>query len=101
VRANETTISILELKRLAIELKEKQPDICFRYRLMGEMWHPNFLKIIKVHGDGITLDDEVANKLIFINDLSTIMQFELDGRFQSFQPHFHYEVVIRSELHFY
>jgi hypothetical protein len=67
---------------------------------MGQMWHPNFSKILMVRGNGITLMDEVARKLISISDLSTIMQFEIDKRFQAFQPHNHYEVIIHSELHF-
>src|SRR3990170_2440356 len=77
VRANEPTISVTELKNLVTELKERQPDIGFRFRLMGEMWHPNFLKIFKVHEKGMTLIDEIANKLVFINELSTVIQFEL------------------------
>ena len=93
-------ISLLELKRLVIELREKQSDICFRFRLMGQMWHPHFLKILMVDGNKLILLDEIADKLIFINDLSTIMQFELDKRFQSFQPHYHYKVIIHAEMQF-
>jgi hypothetical protein len=32
------------------------------------------------------------NKLIFIQELKDVMQFELDQAFQQYQPHFHYPV---------
>ena len=91
-------IYVLELKRLLIELKEKRPDICFRYRLLGELWAPNFSRVIRVTDKGVLLNDEVSNKLITVHDLSMIMQFEIDNRFQNFQPHFHYDVNLSTEF---
>jgi len=58
------------------------------------MWHPNFAKVVNALGNGIALQDEVTMKLVIIKDLSRIMQFELDSSFQSFQPHFHYGVIL-------
>jgi hypothetical protein len=89
---NKNLISVLELKRLLIDLKDKRPDICFRYRLLGEMWVTNCTSVLYVGDRGLLLNDEVSNKLISISDLSAIMQFELDAPFQGFQPHFHYDV---------
>jgi hypothetical protein len=89
---NMTLISVLELKRLLVELKDRRPDICFRYRLLGEMWKPNFMRIIDISEKGAVLNDENNNKLLFLPDLTQVMQFELDAKFQQFQPHFHYEV---------
>lgn len=85
-------ISVLELKRLLVDLREKRPDICVRYRLLGEMWVVNSMRVIKVTDNGVMLNDEQNNRLINLPDLSSIMQFEIDAPFQGFQPHFHYNV---------
>jgi len=90
-------ISVFELKKLLIELQEKRPDICFRYRLLGEMWVRNFMHIVRVTAKGALLIEEISNRLVTVPDLSLIMQFELDNRFQTFQPLFHYEVKPTAE----
>ena len=87
-----TFISTLELKQLLIELRDKRTNICFRYRLLGEMWKQNFMRIVDVTEKCVVLTDEAANKLIFL-ELSLVMQFEIDASFQNYQPHFHYEVT--------
>src|SRR5438045_3003747 len=91
-------ISVLELKRLLIDLKDKRPDICIRFRLLGEMWLINFMRIVLVSEKGVVLSDDTTNDLFTIPDLSNIMQFEIDNRFQNFQPHFHYEVKPMPEF---
>ena len=91
-------ISVLELKRLLIEIKAYRPDICVRYRLLGELWNPSFMKVLLVTERGILLSDEPSNRLISLADLSMVMQFEMDNRFRDFQPHFHYEVIPSSEF---
>jgi hypothetical protein len=87
-----TLISVLELRRLLIDLKQKRPDICFRYRLLGEMWVTNAMRVVSVSEKAVLLNDEQNNRLVTVNDLSLIMQFEIDAPFQGFQPHFHYHV---------
>lgn len=91
-------ISVLELKRLLVDLKSKRPDICIRYRLLGEMWGTSFLRIVQVTEKGAMLNDETANQLINLHDLSAVMQFEIDAPFQGFQPHFHYNVQPMPEF---
>jgi hypothetical protein len=91
-------ISVLELKRLLVDLKQKRPDICFRYRLLGEMWMNNAMRVISVTEKGVLLNDEPNNKLLSVSDLSLIMQFEIDAPFQGFQPHFHYHVKAMSDF---
>jgi hypothetical protein len=93
-----TLISVLELKRLLVDLKQKRPDICFRYRLLGEMWVTNAMRVVAVTEKGVMLNDEQNNKLIPINDLSSLMQFEIDAPFQGFQPHYHYHVRPMSDF---
>jgi hypothetical protein len=92
VERNKTLISVIELKRLLIELRDKRSNACIRYRLMGEMWMQNFFRIIHVTEKGVVLNDEVLDRITVIHDLSMIMQFEIDTPFQGYQPYFHYEV---------
>lgn len=94
----DTLVSILELRRLLIDLKQKRPDICFRYRLLGEMWETNAMRVIKITDKGVVLNDEHNNKLVTIHDLSQVIQFEIDAPFQGFRPHFHYHVKPMSEF---
>lgn len=89
-------ISSLELKRLLVSIVDSKMSISFRYRLLGEMWQPNFIRVLKVTEKGVLLNDDIKNKLIAIHDLSGIMQFELDQTFQNFLPHFHYEVTLMT-----
>lgn len=91
------TVDVLVLRRLLFELNEHRPDICFRYRLIGKMWAPNFLRVIRVTENGVLLNDESSNKFYKLPDLSNVIQFELDKPFQTFKPYFHYDVVPASE----
>jgi hypothetical protein len=91
-------ISVVELRRLLIELNEKRPDICIRFRLLGELWSVNFYSIITVNQKGALFRDEVSNNYIAISDLTSIMQFEIDSRFQNFHPLFHYDVKPMAEF---
>lgn len=98
MRANHPTISLLELKRLLVDLLEQQPGISIRYRLLGNTWYHNFVTLVQADEDGIALRDEVAEKTILIPDVSSIIQFELDTSFQSFEANVHYEVMIRRQF---
>ena len=83
---------MLELRRLLFEIKDLRPDICVRFRFMGEMWQTHFHRVIKLTEKGVVLNDEKSNKLVFVQDLNQVMQFEMDQTFQKFQPHHHYTV---------
>ena len=91
--ATDNLISTLELKRLLFDLKDKRPDVCIRFRLLGEMWAENFMRVIMVTEKGAIFNDESINEFVNVSDVANIMQFEIDNRFQNFQPHYHYEVV--------
>lgn len=92
ISLNKTLISALELKRLMVDLKEKRPDICIRFRVLGEMWNSNFMRVGHVNDKGVLLFDE-GNNLVSLSDLNFVMQFEIEKPFQSFQPYYHYEVT--------
>lgn len=87
-------VPVLQLKRLLYELKDLRPDICVRFRLIGEMWQVSFHRIISLTEKGVVLNNEKDNKLIFIQDLSNVMQFEIDHSFREFEPHFHYSITL-------
>lgn len=89
---NKTLISVLELRRLLVDLGEKRPDICVRFRLLGELWTVNFLRVIRITERGAVLLDESLG-LVSVSDLNFVMQFEIDRPFQGFQPYYHYEVT--------
>lgn len=92
----ESEISVHELKRLLFTITDHRLNICIRYRLIGEMWQVNYMRILKVSDQGLLLSDEVKNKLVALRDYSRIIQFELDTSFHAFQPHFHYNVNANS-----
>jgi hypothetical protein len=89
----DTHVSVNELKRLLITITDYRLDIGMRYRFMGEMWEPNYMRILRVTEYGLLLNDEIRNRLIVIRDLSQIIQFELDTSFHAFQPYLHYTLI--------
>src|SRR5687768_7323207 len=89
---NTSLIAVQDLRKLLVSLKEERPDICFRYRLLGEMWVVNDMRILGVTEKGAILRDETTNKIINLPSLSLVMQFEIDAPFLGFQPHYHYHV---------
>jgi hypothetical protein len=89
-----TTVSILELKRLLTELAEHGNNVCVRFRLIGELWQPHHHRVLKMTETGVALVDEPSNKLVFISNLTNVMQFELDSAFQIYQPNYHYSVTV-------
>lgn len=89
---NKTLISVLELKRLMVDLLEKRPDICIRFRLLGDLWAVHFMRVMRVTEKGAVLFDEHTG-LVSVGDLNFVMQFEIDRPFQGFQPYYHYEVT--------
>ncbi|MBT1701981.1 hypothetical protein [Chryseosolibacter indicus] len=94
MKHEQDTISVLELKRLLIDLKDKQPDISVRTRLMGNMWDVNFNAVVLVTEWGVILSDVTSNKICTIPNLNNIIQFEIDSPFQQYKPFHHYNVVL-------
>ena len=87
-------ISVNELKRLLYLIVEGHLQICIRFRLLGQLWHPNFLSIVKISEEtGILFRDDAKNGLIALPDLTAIIQFELDSQLYAFEPNFHYQVT--------
>jgi hypothetical protein len=91
-----TTFSGLEVKALMLNLT-RTPNICFRFRVIGEMWMKNLMQITAVNERTALFFDEVDTKYYLVR-INNIMQFEIDARFQNFQPYFHYGIVPSPEL---
>jgi hypothetical protein len=96
VEKNVTTVSGLELKQLLIQLVNHS-HICFRFRLMGEMWIKSMTQVTAINEKTVLVYDDVENKYYLIR-YNSVMQFEIDHRFQNLQPHFHYNVQPSPEL---
>jgi hypothetical protein len=94
----QNSISVIELKRLLIELMEKRSDIGIRFRFIGEMWSINFSRIVTVTERGALFRNEVSQKFVAVSDLTAIIQFEIDTRFQNYKPFFHYDVKPMAEF---
>jgi hypothetical protein len=95
LKENVNTVSAIELKQLLILLAST--TTCFRFRIVGEMWVRNLMRVITVNEKTALLLDETENKYFALR-INNVMQFELDTRFQNFQPYFHYSVTPSKEL---
>lgn len=88
-----TIISANELKRVLFSIVQHQLPVCIRYRTMGQLWHPNFLRMIKIEeNNGILFHDETRKRLISLPDVSSITQFEVDRPVDFLKAGFHYQV---------
>ena len=92
VMEKKNVVSTIGLRRLLYELKDLSQHVCIRIRVIGRMWTSDFHRIIEVTERGVILQNENRPKLLIISNLDSIVQFEIDLQFQSFEPHFHYEV---------
>ena len=89
--------SALELKQLLIEILEHAPHTCVRFRLLGEMWQTNMVRVVGFSESKVFVNDEIKNALLPI-ELNSIIQFEIDNKYKGFQPYFHYEVTLDSKF---
>src|SRR5687768_9410711 len=86
------TISTIELRQLlTLILDNPQANLCIRIRLMGQMWRPNFMRVMMLTDNGVMLNDEIEGRVYSITNLNDIAQFELDGKLQGYEPHCHYQ----------
>jgi hypothetical protein len=86
-------ISVAELRRLLYSLRDHKVNVCIRFRKLGEMWKSNFMQVVDLNERGAIFNDLSISEFIFVMDLDEVMQFELDGRFQNYEPFNHYEVT--------
>lgn len=85
-------ITTLQLKRLLVELLEHAQETSIRVRVMGELWQTHFMRVVNVSHDRFLLNDEIGNRLVSFL-FSSIIQIEMDHRFQQYEPYNHYDVI--------
>jgi hypothetical protein len=83
-------VPTLELRTLLYALKDSRPDICVRFRMIGEMWQTNYMRGAFFTENGAVFNDDLTQKFILVPDLNNVVQFELDTSFQQYQAHYHY-----------
>jgi hypothetical protein len=89
---NSENVSPFQMRTLMHEIKELQPHILCRFRLIAEMWQLTFLQIVKLTELGGIFCNPSTGQFVEVKDLNNIMQFELDSPFQQYRPHFHYTI---------
>lgn len=92
MKTTSNLISAVELRRLLYTIVDNHSEASFRYRVLGEMWQPNFLRVVQITEHGVLLNDEITNSFKSLTDLSQIVQFEIDVAVHNFLPHNHYDV---------
>jgi hypothetical protein len=92
MEATTTLVSLKELERILLSIQHHQPHIFIRYRTLGEVWYPNFLKILEIRETGIKLYDNIRQSTIRLTDFTRIAELELNGKFESYQANYQYEV---------
>lgn len=92
ISQNLSLISVNEFKKMLATISDCRAEIGLRYRLIGEMWEQNYMRILRFTDFGLLLNDSSKNRVVVIRDLSQIMQFEIDASFHHYQPYFHYNV---------
>jgi hypothetical protein len=93
-----STVSVLEFRRLLHEIKDRRPELCIRFRLMGQLWEPFFMNVLILTEQGGVFGESSRGSTKSLDDLSKVIQFELDKSFHGYQAHFHYEVRFDEPL---
>jgi hypothetical protein len=91
-----SSISGVELKQLLVLLSQT-PNICFRFRQVGEMWMQNHMKVNSIRDHSALFYDDQDLKFYLVR-INNIVQFDIDSRIHHYQPHFHYTVTPSPEL---
>lgn len=87
-------ISVNELKKTLSAIFESDLGVQIRFRTLGHLWYPNFVRILKIeNGQGILFFDEGQNFFISLRDLSAITEFEIDTGLYPLEPNYHYQVT--------
>lgn len=93
MEAATTVVSVADLKKIVFSVIEKDLQVSIRFRTLGQLWYPNFLRIIKIDDEKrVLFHDETRQFYISLRDLSAITQFELDTKVDGLEPHYHYQV---------
>jgi hypothetical protein len=89
-----TEITVIELAQLFTSIRNSPSDIRIRVRLIGELWQKVFMKVEIINDGSIILSDPRTNTILPLDDIQSVIQFELDKPFQHYQPQLHYTVTL-------
>jgi hypothetical protein len=89
-----TEITVIELTQLLTSIKNSASDIRIRVRMIGELWQKVFMKVEVTDDGSIVLSDPKTNAFLPLDDIQSVIQFELDKPFQHYQPQLHYTVKL-------
>ena len=84
-------LSLPELKRLLVELKQLDSNNKVRLRMLGKMWENQFHTIISITSENVLITRSEKNQLNFF-PIKDIIQLELEDRFQDYESLVHYRV---------
>lgn len=86
-----TVFSVNDLKGLFAAIVHHPYPVNLRFRTLGQLWYPNFLRIVKMEeGNRVLFHDDERKFFISLRDLSAITEFELNasaGGFEAFTPY--------------
>jgi hypothetical protein len=81
------------LRHLLSDLDGRRQTVGIRFRILGEMWKPNFMRLVRLTDRGAIFMDESTQEFVFVPELMDIVQVEVEDRLLDLEPHFHYEVT--------
>lgn len=91
-------VTTTQVQALFADMVANPSGVCARTRLLGEMWYPNFMHLLMITKSGVIIfNDEVLRKAVTVLRIEDIIQFEIDRKFQVYEPHFHYDVRVDSQ----
>jgi hypothetical protein len=89
-------VSLVEFQDLLRELKKLDRSVLIRLKKGGLHRQTNFLRVIKVIDNAAFFMDQTTGVGIFIADLSSILEFELDGNHLPYIAHESYPLTIEA-----
>ena len=93
MEATTTLVSLSDLRKLLTSIRQYPQSVHIRFRALGQLWYPNFLRVMKIEqGKSVLFHDAIRDKFITLADMGRIIQFELDSKQYRYEPDFHYQV---------
>lgn len=94
MEAKNPAVSVTDFRNLLLSIILDHDAVCIRFRTIGDLWYPNFVRILSLRDHRAALfHDDARKETITLSDLSRVIQFELNRHLHSFEPHFQYEIL--------
>jgi hypothetical protein len=86
-------ITAEQFKDLLMNLQGEDNNAAIKFRQLGDVWSPDFFKVVTVDGKVVTFGGEKNTTSVQRCDLSSVVQFEIRSTLEDFEPHKIYEVA--------